>query len=129
MSCGVDHRHSSDPKLLWLRYRPVATAPIRPLAWEPSYTTWVALERTKSKTKKTNKQKPKRDPCLEKLEEKLLDLIILFFSCRNQILFFACMFAVVLCVHVLAMGNSNLFPKCSALSYILQSWTAFIYNQ
>ena len=34
MSCGVGCRRSSDPALLlWLWRRPVATAPIRPLAW------------------------------------------------------------------------------------------------
>uniref|UniRef100_A0A8D0Z604 Glycine cleavage system H protein n=1 Tax=Sus scrofa TaxID=9823 RepID=A0A8D0Z604_PIG len=32
MSCGVGCRHGSDPALLWLWHRPVATAPIRPLA-------------------------------------------------------------------------------------------------
>ena len=37
MSCGVGRRHSSDLALLWLWCRPVATAPIRPLAWEPPY--------------------------------------------------------------------------------------------
>ena len=26
-----------DPALLWLWHRPAATAPIRPLAWEPPY--------------------------------------------------------------------------------------------
>jgi len=35
MSCGVGHRCSSDLVLLWLWCRPAATAPIRPLAWEP----------------------------------------------------------------------------------------------
>ena len=34
MSCGVGHRHSVDPALLWLWHRPTAAAPIRPLAWE-----------------------------------------------------------------------------------------------
>ena len=37
VSCGVGHRHVSDPALLWLWHRLVATAPIRPLAWEPPY--------------------------------------------------------------------------------------------
>ena len=36
---------------LWLR--PVATGPIRPLAWEPPYATGVALKRQKGKKKKT----------------------------------------------------------------------------
>ena len=34
LSCDVGHRRSSDPTLLWLWCRPVAIAPIRPLAWE-----------------------------------------------------------------------------------------------
>ena len=50
MCCGVGHRCSSDPKLLWLCGRLVATALIRPLAWEPPYAVGVAL-----KDKKTNK--------------------------------------------------------------------------
>ena len=28
MSCGVGHRHSSDPALLWMWRKPAATAPI-----------------------------------------------------------------------------------------------------
>ena len=36
-----------DLVLLWLWYRLVATAPIRPLAWEPPYATGAALEKTK----------------------------------------------------------------------------------
>ena len=32
-------RRGSDPALLWLWRRPVATAPIQPLAWEPPYAT------------------------------------------------------------------------------------------
>ena len=35
MSCDIGHRRGSDPALLWSR--PAATAPIRPLAWEPPY--------------------------------------------------------------------------------------------
>ena len=45
MSCGVGLRHSSDPTLLWLWYRPAATAPIQPLAWESPYATGVSLKR------------------------------------------------------------------------------------
>ena len=32
VSCGVGHRHGSDPALLWLWRRPAATAPIRSFA-------------------------------------------------------------------------------------------------
>ena len=38
-----------DPAFLWLWCRPVATAQIRPLAWEPSYVAGVALKRQKIK--------------------------------------------------------------------------------
>ena len=49
MSCGVGGRHSSDPALLLLRYRLVATTPIRPLAWEPPCAAGAALEKAKRK--------------------------------------------------------------------------------
>ena len=45
MSCGVGHRHSSDPVLLWLWYRQAAVALIGPLAWEPPYAMGMALKR------------------------------------------------------------------------------------
>ena len=47
MSCGLGCRRSSDPALLWLWRRPAATAPIRPLAWEPPYAMGAALEKAK----------------------------------------------------------------------------------
>ena len=37
MSCGVGHRCSSDPTLLWLWHRLEAAALIRPPSWEPPY--------------------------------------------------------------------------------------------
>ena len=49
MSCGVGHRLGSDPVLLWLWRRPTATAPIRPLAWEPPCAAGAALEKAKKK--------------------------------------------------------------------------------
>ena len=52
MSYDVGHRRSSDPELLRLWCRPVATALIRPLAWEPPYAAGAALEKTKKKKKK-----------------------------------------------------------------------------
>ena len=45
MSCGVGHRLGSDPALLWLCHRLAATAPIRPLTWEPPYAAGVALKK------------------------------------------------------------------------------------
>ena len=51
MSCGVGCRRGLDPALLWLWCRLVATAPIRPRAWEPPHARGVAQEMAK-KTKK-----------------------------------------------------------------------------
>ena len=48
MSFGVGCRRGSDPMLLWPWCTPVATAPIRPLAWEPPYAMGMALEMAKS---------------------------------------------------------------------------------
>ena len=47
MSRGISDRGSSDLELLWLWPRPVATAPIRPLAWEYPYAAGAALESKK----------------------------------------------------------------------------------
>ena len=49
-SCGVGRRRGSDPALLWLWRRPVATARIRPLAWESPCAVRVAQERAKRHT-------------------------------------------------------------------------------
>ena len=56
MSCGVGHRQGSGLEFLWLWYRPVTTAPIWLLAWEPPYASGVALK------KKTKQQKNKVGP-------------------------------------------------------------------
>ena len=45
VSCSVGHRRGSDPALLWRRL--AATAPFRPLAWDPPYATRAALEKAK----------------------------------------------------------------------------------
>ena len=52
MSCGVSRRRGLDPVLLWLWHRPVATAPIGPLAWESPYAVGAAQEIAKKKRKK-----------------------------------------------------------------------------
>ena len=54
MSCGVGHRHGSDPALLWPWCRLAATALIQSLAWEPPYATGVAQEMAKRHTHKKN---------------------------------------------------------------------------
>ena len=45
VSCGGGCRRGLDPALLWLWCRPAATAPIRPLAWEPPYAAGAALKK------------------------------------------------------------------------------------
>ena len=45
VSCGVGRRRGLDPALLWLWL--AATAPTRPLAWDPPYAADVALKRQK----------------------------------------------------------------------------------
>ena len=57
MNCGVGRRYGSDLALLWLWRRLVATAPIRPLAWETPYAASAALKRQKTKQNKTKKMK------------------------------------------------------------------------
>ena len=52
MSCGVGRRHGSGLVLPWLWCRPVATAPIQPLAWEHPYAMGVAPKKTKRQKKK-----------------------------------------------------------------------------
>ena len=55
MSCSVGCRHRWNPVLLWLWCRPVATAPIRSLAWEPPY----ARERPYKRQKKRRRRRKK----------------------------------------------------------------------
>ena len=45
-----------DPVLLWLWCGLVATAPIRPLAWESPYAAGAALEKAKKDQKKSSAQ-------------------------------------------------------------------------
>ena len=52
MSCGVGHRHGSDPAWLCLWCRLAAAAPIGPLAWEPPYAMGAALEMAKRQQQK-----------------------------------------------------------------------------
>ena len=55
MSSGVGRRLGLDLELLWLWRKPAATAPIKPLAWEPPYATSVALKREKAESQKKKK--------------------------------------------------------------------------
>ena len=61
-----------DPELLWLWCRPMDTAPIGLLAWEPAYAARVALEkakRQKKKKKNCNSTNPTRRNEIKKLME------------------------------------------------------------
>ena len=49
MSCGVGHRCSLDPMLLWLWPKPAAIALVGPLAWEPAHASGAALKRQERK--------------------------------------------------------------------------------
>ena len=63
MSCGLSHRHSSDPALLWLWCKPAATARVQPPAWELPYAAaGAALKRQKTKQKRKKKTKQKNNP-------------------------------------------------------------------
>ena len=66
MSCGLVCRRGSDPALLWLWHRLKATAPIRPLTWEPPYAMGVALE--KAKTTTTKQKQKQKNTCLDSLD-------------------------------------------------------------
>ena len=53
MGCGVGRRCGSDLAFLWLwQRRPVAIAPIRPLAWEPPDAAGAALKRQRKRKEK-----------------------------------------------------------------------------
>ena len=54
----VGCRCGSDPVLLWLCYRPAATAPIGPLAWEPPHAMGVVLKRQKEQQQQQQQKKP-----------------------------------------------------------------------
>ena len=60
MSYGVGHRRSLDPMLLWFWRRLVATALIRPLAWEPPYASGVTQGKAKRQKKKKEREREKQ---------------------------------------------------------------------
>ena len=60
MSCGVGCRRGSDPELLWLWRRPVATAPIQPLAWEPPYAAGAAPRNSNNNNNNKKKQQQQK---------------------------------------------------------------------
>ena len=73
MSCGVGHRHISDPVLLWLWCRPAAVTPIGPLAWEPAYAAGAALKKKKKKRKRKRLSREKN--CQNKTKQNKTKLL------------------------------------------------------
>ena len=69
MSCGVGGRRGSDPKLLCLWHRLVATAPIQPLAWEPPQAMGANQEMEK-RQKKERKEERKEGRERERKKER-----------------------------------------------------------
>ena len=69
MSCGRSQKWLRS-ELLWLCYRPVAEAPVQPLAWEIPYVAGVALKRQKTKKKKKKKKKKKEKKKKKKKKKK-----------------------------------------------------------
>ena len=67
--------------MLWLWRRPVATAPIQPLAWEPPYAEGAAQEIATTTTTKRQKKKKKipKVQSMKEIMEKLGFFIFLFF--------------------------------------------------
>ena len=65
MSCDVGCKCVWDLSLQWLWHRPAATAPIRPLAWEPPCAEGMALKRQKTKKKGGGDKIPLKVPLLE----------------------------------------------------------------
>ena len=59
--------------MLWLWCRPAATAPMRPLAWEPPYAAGAALEKKRKKKKdKTTKRGREEKRCEIVIQKKLI---------------------------------------------------------
>ena len=72
MSCGVGHRHSSDPALLWLGCRLAAKSQIRLLAWEPPHAGGAAKEMAKKKKKKKKERKKEKRVLFENSKKRRL---------------------------------------------------------
>ena len=102
VSCGVGHRCTSDPALLWLWHRMAATALFRPLAWGPTYAVGAGLKIQKDQKKKKKRQKKKK----KKKVRKLLNLFSLF---ARYLAFFFFFFSGTLTKADISTCNSILF--------------------
>ena len=121
MSCVVGCRLGSDPVLLWLWRRPVATTPIQPLAWEPPYTVGAAQEMTKKK--KERKKIPLAFLVSSKMKYshlnigfKRLGMLVLILLCTSSL-------CILLCTNLLypSLHKEEIFfctDKLGALSFL-----------
>ena len=57
--------------MLWLWCRTAAVAPIRPLAWEPTFATGVALKRQKTKKKRERERNLRKEIVDSKSKESI----------------------------------------------------------
>lgn len=60
VSCGLSHRCSSGPVLLWLWRRLATVAPIGPRAWELPCASGAALKKEKERKREKKKKKKKK---------------------------------------------------------------------
>ena len=100
MSCGVGRRCGSDLAFLWLWYRLVATALIRPLAWEPPYALGSALKGQKTTTTTTTKRRRRR----KKVPSQILRSSTLQLLSRTVYSGFCCCFSLNVS-HFLSKGK------------------------
>ena len=77
VSCGVGRRFGLGLALLWLWHRPVATAPVRPPAWEPPYAISVALKRQKDNHPQPHPLKKEKDTSRRRFSSSSLERLII----------------------------------------------------
>ena len=123
MSCGEGCRCGLDPELLWLWHRLAATAPIRPLAWEPPCAKDEALQKVKrQKNKNENKQQQQKPLQLTvSAFELCLDHFIAIAD-LSYLVIHSPLFLSVLCFSFLlflpSFGSLNVTSDCSRFFYI-----------
>ena len=118
MSCAGGHRHGLDPPLLWLWYKPVATVPNGPLAWQPPYAAGVALKRPKNINKNSHQVlwESKLSTSLSFISDLISDSagLLLILANTPQGLWTHCL----LCLGCLSPGFLSLYGLCPRVTSI-----------